>query len=184
MLASRSLLKKPVAAAAALVAAVALLILVVSPVVEGGQGQPELRITGLISKEVVVRPGATRTAVVQCPAGFIPISGNVALGAITPVFDGPSANGRGWRAIGLNANRKAFDFQVGVVCARGAGSLRLRTVRASNVAAAEALRDARSAQAADSAGSTRLRTAGATNAAAESRREAGQAQAAAGSASR
>jgi len=179
---TRSLLKKPIGAAAALVAAVALLILVVSPVVEGQRGQPELRITGLLSKDVVVRPGESRTAVVQCPAGFIPISGNVALGAITPVFDGPSANGRGWRAIGLNANRRSFDFQVGVVCARGAGSLRLRTVRASNAAAAEALREARSAQAA--AGSTRLRTAGGTNAAAESRRDAGQAQAAAGSAAR
>jgi len=171
--------KKPIGAAAALVAAVALLILVVSPVVEGQRGQPELRITGLLSKEVVVRPGDTRTAVVQCPNGFIPISGNVALGAISPVFDGPSRNGRGWRAIGLNTNRRAFDFQVGVVCARGAGSLTLRTVGANNAAAAEALRDARSAQAADSAGSARLKTSGAPNAAAaESRREAAQAQAA------
>ncbi len=178
-------MKKPVAASAALIAAVALLILVVSPVVEGQQSEPELRITGLISKEVVVPSGASRTAVVQCPSGYIPISGNVALGAITPVFDGPSKNGRGWRAIGLNANSRAFDFQVGVVCARGAGSLTLRTVRATNAAAAESLREARSAQAAASAGSAALGTDGATNAAAaDSRRDARQAQAAAGSTSR
>ncbi len=178
------LARKPLTAAAALIGAVALLILVVSPAVEGQQGQPELQLTGLLSKEVVVRPGETRTAVVQCPRDFIPISGNVALGAITPVFDGPSANGRGWRAIGLNANRRRFDFAVGVVCARGAGSLRLRTVRANNAAAAEALREAKSAAAAGSAGSPRLRTAGGPNAAAaESAREAGRAQAA-GSAAR
>lgn len=184
MSASRSFTKKPLGTAAALVAAVAVLVLLVSPVVEGQQGQPELKLTGLLSKEVVVQPGDTRTAVVQCPSGFIPISGNIALGAITPVFDGPSRNGRGWRAVGLNTNRRAFDFQVGVVCASGAGSLTVRTVRANNAAAAESLREARRAQAADSAGSARLKTSGAPNAAAaESAREARQAQAA-GSAAR
>ena len=135
-------------AAAALIVAAALLVLVVSPTVQGGSQQARLQVTGRLSKEVRVPPGGTRIAVVKCPRGYLPISGNQFLGVIRPVFDGPSRDGRGWQSAGfLTSNaRRSFDFRVGVVCARGARNLTVIATQNAD-AEAESLRDIEQAQA-------------------------------------
>ena len=133
-------------AAAALIGSVALLILVVSPVVQGGQSQrPVLQVVGRLSQQVSVPPrGAIRRAQVRCPSNSAPVSGNLFLGSVLPVFDAPSSRFPGWQAAGQNLTRSRKTFRVGVVCVRGARNLTV-TAASSDRAAEEAIRQARQA---------------------------------------
>ena len=116
----------------------------VSPVVQGGSPQPRLDIRGKLIAKKNLASGRTGTVSVHCPRNYVPISGNLYLGVVLPVFDGPSNNGRGWAAGGLNPGRRRHSFRVGVVCVKGARNLSV-TASSNKRAADEAMQEAREA---------------------------------------
>jgi hypothetical protein len=60
---------------------------------------------------------------VRCPAGMVATGGSVSVGALEPVFDAPSGDGRGWIGSAFDSSGLGgFRMLVTVICTPGSAS--------------------------------------------------------------
>jgi len=126
-----------------LVAAV-LAMLVWSPVNAGGGKKAKLQFRSVVSADRTVQPSGFGTVRARCPKGFAATGAGLALGAIEPVIDMPTPNGRAWLSDGFNPSASTpFEHSLVVRCTRGRNGLAVRP--ASVGAAPEEIAEAREA---------------------------------------
>ena len=111
-----------IAAAALIVAAV-----VWTPVFAGQKSsKPKLQFTSVLGPDTPVPPNDFAVARAQCPRGYIATGGGLFLGAIIPITDGPTVDGRAWESDGFNpSGTNVFDHSVLVQCAKGKKGLKV-----------------------------------------------------------
>jgi hypothetical protein len=120
------------------VAAGAVIALLTSTFAESAR-KPGLRFTDRLGPDTPVAPLNFATATARCPRGYVATGGGAFNGAIEPVTDGPTTNGRGWEVSGFNpSDTTVFDHNAVVRCAKGNSRLRVRSaVTASELAEAK-----------------------------------------------
>jgi hypothetical protein len=88
---------------------------------------PTLKVLYGLGPEVSVAPGQAVDNSAGCPKGYFVTGGGLILGAIQPIGDGPSANGRAWIASGGNpSTTDTFTYRVTAVCVRGQKGLKVK----------------------------------------------------------
>src|SRR6266540_2964117 len=94
---------------------------------DAAKRKPQLKVIYGVGPEVSVSPERTAENSAECPKGNRVVGGGLLLGAIQPLADGPSADGRSWIALGGNpSSTDPFPYQVTAVCARGQKGLRIK----------------------------------------------------------
>lgn len=81
---------------------------------------------------------------VRCPDGMVATGGSLSPGALVPVFDAPSADGRGWVGSALDVSGlDGFRMLLTVVCTPGTAQAAPASVNSVRAGLEEAAQDAR-----------------------------------------
>jgi hypothetical protein len=96
----------------------------------GGQ-TPKLSFKSKLGPDKNVPADSFRVAKAKCPRGWAATGGGLYLGAIEPVVDGPTFNGRGWFSDGYNPSTTTnFSHAVEVRCVKGKNGIKVNAKKA------------------------------------------------------
>jgi hypothetical protein len=89
-----------------------------------GKPGPSSLATSVITDEFFAPANDFAEGEVRCPAGMVAIGGSVSPGALYPVMDIPSQDGRGWFGVAVEVDGASdSSMLVSVICTRGSATV-------------------------------------------------------------